>query len=79
MPRRSYRFREYILKPDQAADAEPTRFVMQCVACEFFGPKGEDAEDGTEWATEHLKQRPDHLVYREHITRTYRFEAGEWQ
>ncbi|UED85123.1 hypothetical protein [Streptomyces profundus] len=57
-------------------DGEATLFVMACVACGFFGPKGQDVEDGAEWAVQHLALHPDHLAYREHITRAYRFEAG---
>ncbi|UED85698.1 hypothetical protein [Streptomyces profundus] len=79
MTRRSYRFRQYTLKPDERADAERTLFVMECLSCGFFGTKGEDAEEGSEWAVEHVKHHPDHLTYREHITRPYQFEPGEWQ
>ncbi|UED87426.1 hypothetical protein [Streptomyces profundus] len=65
------RLAELALDSDRA-----TSFVMECVACGFFGPKGQDAEDGAEWAGQHLALHPDHLAYREHVTRTYRFEAG---
>ncbi|MFD6691118.1 hypothetical protein ACFWEV_35295 [Streptomyces bacillaris] len=62
---------EFALDPDQ-----PTLFVMECVSCGFFGPKGQDAEDGAEWAGQHLVLHPDHLAYREHVTPAYQFEAA---
>ncbi|UED84087.1 hypothetical protein [Streptomyces profundus] len=65
------RLAELVLDSDQ-----PTLFVMECVACGFFGPKGQDVADGAEWAGQHLALHPEHLAYREHITRAYRFEAG---
>nr|WP_067226740.1 hypothetical protein [Streptomyces sp. NBRC 109706] len=52
-------------------------FVMECAVCGGFGPRGEDAEDGAEWAVSHLGLHPGHRVYRERVTRVYRFEAGE--
>ncbi|WP_455711308.1 DUF7848 domain-containing protein [Streptomyces bacillaris] len=60
-----------------ADDGEATSFVMECVTCGFFGPRGQDAEDGAEWAAQHRALHPDHLAYREHMTRAYRFEAGD--
>lgn len=79
MTRTSHRYREHTLRPDRHADAEPFTFTMQCAACEETGPTSTDAEDGTAWAAQHLKAKPQHLVYREHITRPYRFESGAWK
>ena len=75
MTRRTYRFRTYVLRPD----SEPRAFVMQCATCQATGPTSENPEDGTAWAADHLKAKPDHLAYRETITRPHRFEPGEWQ
>lgn len=79
MTRAVYRFREYTIRPDLRPEAEPITSAMQCTTCNERGPKSEAFEDGTVWAAQHLKANPDHLEYREHITRSYRFEAGAWQ
>jgi hypothetical protein len=76
MSRATYRFREYTLQPDEAG---PIMFEMQCTACKESGPTAEQCEAGTAWAAQHVKANPDHLDYREHITRPYRFEPGEWR
>lgn len=79
--RASYRFREHTLGPDRRPEAEPHTFTMRCADCGATGPTVTDGEDGdgTSWAAAHLKANPDHLNYREHITRPYRAEAGAWQ
>ncbi|MDT3396379.1 hypothetical protein RKE29_06950 [Streptomyces sp. B1866] len=79
MTRAVYRFREFTIGPDQRPDAEPVRFAMECAACGSTGPRSEDADAGTAWAVAHLRANPEHLAYREHVTRPYRFEAGAWQ
>jgi hypothetical protein len=52
---------------------------MKCKTCGETSEKAEEFEDGMAWAVQHLKANPGHLEYREHITRPYRFEPGEWQ
>ncbi|WP_326596742.1 DUF7848 domain-containing protein [Streptomyces sp. NBC_01803] len=79
MTRATYRFREYTIGPDTGADAEAVTHTMQCRVCEETGPTATDAGDGTAWAARHVKGNPGHLAYREHVTRPYRFTAGEWQ
>jgi hypothetical protein len=77
--RATYRFREYTILPDKRPEAPPITFEMECGTCNASSPVTEKAEDGTQWATEHFKANPDHEEYREHITRPYRCEPGEWQ
>lgn len=80
MTRATYRFREHTLRPDtERPDADPILFAMECKGCGDNSDGSESAEDGTEWAADHLKANPGHLTYREHITRPYRFEPGAWQ
>ena len=79
MTRASFRFRDYTIRPDFRPDAEPITSAMQCAKCDESGPQTEESEDGTAWAARHLKANPEHLDYREHVIRPYRFEAGEWQ
>lgn len=79
MTRAVYRFREFTIRPDLRPEAEPITSTMQCTTCHETGPRSETFEEGTSWAAHHLKANPDHLEYREHITRPYRFEAGAWQ
>jgi hypothetical protein len=77
--RATYRFRDHTIRPDTTADAEPITFTMQCAACGTIGPTHEDADQGADWAIRHLKANPEHLAYREHITRPYRTESGAWR
>ncbi len=79
MSRATYRFRDYKITPDLCPGAEPITSAMRCKTCGETSEKAEEFEDGTGWAVKHLKANPDHLEYREHITRPYRFEAGAWQ
>ncbi|WP_149823738.1 hypothetical protein [Streptomyces tailanensis] len=78
MTRTTYRFREQTLNPHTGEDAERTLFAMECKGCGESSDGTEWGEDGSAWAVEHLKANPGHLTYREHITRSYRFEAGAW-
>ncbi|MFY1676576.1 MULTISPECIES: hypothetical protein [unclassified Streptomyces] len=79
MTRAVYRFREYTIGPDLRPEAEPTTSAMRCMTCGETSGRAEESDDGTAWAVKHLKANPDHLEYREHITRPYRFEPGAWQ
>lgn len=74
-----HRFREYKFGPDLQPAAEPITTAMQCKACGLTGGTAEEPADGSAWAVGHLKANLDHLEYREHIRRPYRFEAGAWQ
>ncbi|WP_062205329.1 hypothetical protein [Streptomyces sp. NBRC 109706] len=67
----------YSLLPDEFPGAEPVRCFMECRSCGVCGSVGEDGLDGAEWAASHLERHPDHLAYREHTTRPYRFQPGE--
>ncbi|WP_405804835.1 hypothetical protein [Streptomyces sp. NBC_01187] len=78
LARGTYRFRKYLIGPDQRPDADPVAFTMRCAACGVGGPTSEGSEDGTAWAVRHLKANPDHVDYREIITRPYRAEPGAW-
>lgn len=75
MSRGSYRFRQHTLSQDPQ---EPIVHTMACKQCGASGSDSEEPRDGTEWATAHLKGNPDHLTYRETITRSYRAVPGEW-
>lgn len=72
----TYRFRDDKITPDRRPEAEPVTSAMRCKTCGGTSEKAEEFADGTAWAVKHLKANPDHLEYREHITRPYRFEAG---
>lgn len=78
MTRATYRFRDYTIRPDLRPDAEPITSTMQCRTCCQGGPQSEDFEDATTWAVSHLRANPEHLDFREVITRPHRFEAGVW-
>lgn len=77
-PRRTFRFREHTLGPDRRPEAAPVTYEMHCASCYAAGPVSTNAEDGTTWAVEHMKKNTEHLDYREHVTRSYRAEAGAW-
>ncbi|GFH34033.1 DUF7848 domain-containing protein [Streptomyces pacificus] len=79
MTRAVYRFRGFKIGPDLRPEAEPITSEMRCTTCGESSGKAEEFEGGTAWAVKHLKAHPDHLEYREHITRPYRFEPGSWQ
>jgi hypothetical protein len=74
-----FRLREQTLGPDRRPDAAPVTYEMHCASCYAAGPVSADGEDGTAWAMALLKAHPDHLDYREHITRSYRAVAGAWR
>ena len=76
--RHTYRFRGHTIAPDRRPEALPITFQMHCASCYAVGPVSTDGEDGTKWAVEHLRTNAGHLDYREHITRSYRAEAGAW-
>ncbi|WP_323375756.1 DUF7848 domain-containing protein [Streptomyces alkaliterrae] len=78
VPRAVYRFREYRVEPDTEPDAEPVTFTMSCAVCEASGPTESDTSSAARWIPAHLKQEPEHLTYREHITRPYRAVPGPW-
>lgn len=78
MSRATYRHRAFRISPDHEPDAEPWTFTMQCAVCDASSPTGEDVGPAQDWATQHLKTKPEHLSYRETITRPYRAEPGAW-
>ncbi|MBB1246125.1 hypothetical protein GL263_21580 [Streptomyces durbertensis] len=78
MPRAVYRFREYRVEADGEPDAEPVTFTMSCAVCGASGPAEADTSTAARWIPVHLKQEPEHLTYREQITRPYRAVPGSW-
>ncbi|WP_431042849.1 hypothetical protein ACQUSR_13725 [Streptomyces sp. P1-3] len=78
MTRASYRFREYAITPDTEPDAEPHTYAVTCVVCEEIGHRSEDVDVAHEWVVRHLRANPEHLTYREHVTRPYRAVPGAW-
>ncbi|WKX68878.1 hypothetical protein [Streptomyces sp. XD-27] len=78
MTRKTYRFREYVITPDTRPEAEPHTYAMTCTACHTVGPRSEDMDEAHAWAARHLKANPEHLTYREHITRPYLAKPGKW-
>ncbi|MFM9368052.1 hypothetical protein [Streptomyces sp. Da 82-17] len=73
----TYRFREYTIRPDDEPDAEPHTYAMQCAVCETSGSPSNESPDPTSWAFEHVREYPEHLTYREIITRPYHAVPGE--
>ncbi|WP_228044357.1 DUF7848 domain-containing protein [Streptomyces ferrugineus] len=51
---------------------------MESKGCGQSSDGNVDQGDGAEWAAARLEANPGHLTYREVITRSYRFEPGEW-
>jgi hypothetical protein len=76
--RRTFRHREYTIARDAEPDAEPWMFSFECQVCEEHGTKQESSDDALDWVLGHLKRFPEHLSYREHITRPYRAIPGRW-
>ncbi|MCE7079811.1 hypothetical protein [Streptomyces sp. ST2-7A] len=74
-----FRFREYSIEPDLEPDAEPIAFTGQCAVCGRLGPTGEGGGHLTGWMLAHLRAHPEHLSYREIITRPYRAVPGRWR
>ncbi|WP_306663018.1 DUF7848 domain-containing protein [Streptomyces alkaliphilus] len=68
---RRMRFREYAIEPDREPDGEPVTYAAQCAVCEEIGPAEKDEETGTDWMLAHLRANPEHLTYREIVTRPY--------
>lgn len=76
--RARYRHREFHIQPDREPDAEPLTFTMRCAVCGVTGPATLAAQRSADWIAEHLKSRPQHLTYRETVTRPYRAVPGPW-
>lgn len=79
MTRATYRFRDYTIGPDTEPDAEPVRHRMECAVCDAVGPPAETADAASPWMVAHLKAFPEHLTYRELISRPYRAVPGAWR
>lgn len=79
MSRQTFRFRNYRITPDLAPSAEPIAHSVQCSACEETGPEADSSDSACAWIVVHLKAHPEHLRYREHITRPYRADPTGWQ
>jgi hypothetical protein len=77
--RGTFRFREYTVARDTEPDAEPVTIRMECVVCGESGPAAGTSDEALGWAVTHLKTSPEHLTYREVITRPYRAVPGAWQ
>ncbi|WP_019549374.1 hypothetical protein [Streptomyces sulphureus] len=78
MPNSTYRLRRYAIVRDEEPDAERHSYAMQCAVCSETGPPGPDAAVAHDWVPAHLRAHPEHLTYREHITRAYRAIPGDW-
>ncbi|MFJ5678599.1 hypothetical protein [Streptomyces sp. NPDC093097] len=74
-----YRFREFRIMPNSRPEAEPWTFAMECTECGKSSDQQTGHAPSLGWVTEHLKTNPDHLDYRERITRPYRAVPGAWQ
>ncbi|MCE7081127.1 hypothetical protein [Streptomyces sp. ST2-7A] len=68
-----------MIEPDEEPDAEAITFTAQCAVCEERGPTGDGGGEVTGWMARHLKAHPEHLSYREIITRPYRAVPGAWR
>ncbi len=73
-----FRFREYTITPDAEPDAEPHSYAMECAVCSEVGPFSGKAAEAHAWVPAHLRVHPEHLTYREHVTRPYRAIPGAW-
>lgn len=78
MSRAIYRHRSSRITPDVEPDAEQWTFQRQCAVCDASSEPAEDLEQAEDWNETHLKANPDHLTYRETITRPNRAEPGAW-
>lgn len=76
--RARYRHREFHIEPDREPDAEPLTFTMHCAVCGASSPIAFSAKRSVDWIARHLKSRPQHLTYREAISRPYRAVPGSW-
>ena len=81
MPRTStaYRFRRFGIVRDAEPDAEPHSYALECAVCADTGLRSDDPGTAHEWIPAHLRAHPEHLTYREHVTRPYRAVPGEWR
>ncbi|MCE7082428.1 hypothetical protein [Streptomyces sp. ST2-7A] len=82
MRRTTLRFREYTIEPDREPDAEAIGFAGECAVCGERGPVGGPVQHGEtviSWMLDHLRRHPEHLSYREIITRPYRAVPGRWR
>ncbi|MCK1796671.1 hypothetical protein MTQ01_11720 [Streptomyces sp. XM4193] len=72
------RYRSFTVTADLEPDAEPITFAMACCVCGATGPESTDPDLSSAWVPTHLKHRPEHLSYRETVTRPYRAIPGPW-
>lgn len=76
--RQRYRYREFSIEPDREPDAEPITYTMCCCVCDASGPPTLDPQVSASWISNHLTRAPDHLTYRECVSRPYRAVPGAW-
>jgi hypothetical protein len=73
-----YRFRQFDIVVDEEPDAEPLSFSAACAVCDQYGPEEETSEAAGAWIVRHLNVNPEHLTYRERVTRPLRAVPGRW-
>lgn len=73
-----FRYREWNIHPDEEPGAELLTFSMECAVCAQYGPGEDTSEDALTWAAKHLTAHPEHLTYRERVTRPYKATPGGW-
>ena len=74
-----YRFREWTLTPNHEPDAEPIEVTYECAVCGKKGPTEENPEAAQKWTFDHLREKPEHVSYRQHSVLPYAMIPGDFQ
>ncbi|MBT2385346.1 hypothetical protein [Streptomyces sp. ISL-11] len=66
------RYADWTIAPENAPEAPPVVFEMQCTTCGASSDAGDDFEDVRDWAFRHVGRNPSHTGYREVVHRFWR-------
>ncbi|WP_236240329.1 hypothetical protein [Streptomyces sp. CC228A] len=76
--RRTFRFVDWTLRPDQDDDAPPLTYAFRCLAlteddteCAARSPASWDPARPQDWAFMHMREHPEHTSYAEVIERPW--------
>lgn len=82
--RRTFRFTEWTLRPDQDEDAPPTTYALRCqtltgqdAECGQRSARSTDPTEPQSWAFDHLRAYPEHSSYAEVIERPWVMWRGK--
>ncbi|MGW3323848.1 DUF7848 domain-containing protein [Streptomyces virginiae] len=70
-PRAVVTHKTWTIMPDEAGDAKPTTYAMQCAACPEKSDPSTGWEEPQDWALAHSGRNPSHTSYDEIITRPW--------